>query len=313
MRPSPIEKLNGPMPARLQLARWLGHQEWIPKGQDFVLRLLCPPDAPPDLGFEVDFYGMRYAGNLKSFLDWIVFFYGVHAKAELEIMAHAAHCLRAAGRRVVYVDVGTNAGHHLLFMSAQADQAYGFEPWQPVLESARAKLTLNNVTNTQVFPIALGEVNERQRFYPPATPNEGTGSFLEAWPGGNDHQGAPVFLEMRNGDEFFKSANITNVGIFKIDVEGSDASVCRGLAETIRRDRPFILMELSAQGARDFGSEQNLKSCLYDGAQLFRLDSRRHRKTRLEPYSFEEALTELFVVPPEYRDQMLALVAAQSG
>jgi len=308
MRTSRIEELNGPTPVRLRLGRWLGHQRWIPRGHVSLARLLCSPDAAPDFSFEVDFYGLRYAGNLRNYIDWAVFFFGAHAKSELEAMALAAQRLRATGRPVVYIDVGANIGHHLLFMSAHADQMYGFEPWRPVLERARILLAMNGLDNVQIFPVALGETDERQRFYPPLSSNLGSGSFSEFWSGLNDHKAEPLFLDVRNGDEFLKSANITGVGIVKIDVEGSEASVCRGLRETIKRDRPFILMELSGQGARDLGSEQNLRRCLYEGAHLLRLGGGRH-KTRLEAYHFNDSLAasdtadsaEILIVPPEHR------------
>lgn len=310
MRPPPLEDTDSPTPARLRVARWLGHQPWIPRGHVSLVRLLCSPDAAPDFHFEVDFYGLRYPGNLRNYLDWGVFFFGAHAKSELEAMAHAAKCLRSSGRPVVYVDVGANVGHHLLFMSAHADQGYGFEPWSPVLERARALLALNNVRNAQLFPVALGETNDIRRYYPPRTNNQGSGSFVEDWFDLNDHEAAPVFLDVRNGDEFLKSANISGVGIVKIDVEGSEASVCRGLSETIQRDRPFVLMEVSGQAARDFGSEQSLRDCLYDNAHLFRLGGGRH-KTHLEPYCFDESLknntsdlAEVLIVPPEQREQL---------
>lgn len=311
---SSIEKLNGSAPARLRLARWLGHQRWIPRGHVSLARLLCSPDAAPDFSFEVNFYGLRYAGNLRNYIDWAVFFFGAHAKSELDAMACAAECLRAAGRPVVYLDVGANIGHHLLFMSARADQIYGFEPWHPVLDRARALLAMNNVGNVQVFPVALGETDERRRFYPPLGSNQGAGSFKEFWSGLNDHKAEPLFLEVRNGDKFLKSAKISGVGIIKIDVEGSEASVCRGLRETILRDRPFILMELSGQGARDFGSEQNLNYCLYEGAHLLRLGGGRH-KTRLEAYHFNDSLAEsdtvdsaeILIIPPEHRGSIPAI------
>jgi FkbM family methyltransferase len=239
-----------------------------------------------------------------------VFFFGAHAKSELEVMAHAAECLRSSGRPVVYVDVGANVGHHLLFMSAHADQGYGFEPWSPVLERARALLALNSVSNARLFPVALGEANEIRRYYPPRTSNQGSGSFVEDWFDLNDHEAAPVFLDVRNGDEFLESANISGVGIIKIDVEGSEASVCRGLRETIQRDRPFVLLEISGSAARDFGSERNLRHCLYDNAHFFRLGGGRH-KTHLEPYCFHESLdnntsdlAEVLIAPPEQREKL---------
>jgi FkbM family methyltransferase len=288
------------IPARLRLARWWGHQRWIPHGQDFVLRRLCPPDTAPDLGFEVDFYGLRYRGTLANFLDWTVFFYGAHSKSELTLLSHAVACLRAAERSVVYLDVGTNVGQHLLFMSARVDRAYGFEPWPPIFELAREKLALNNLGNTRVFPVALGDREARLRFYPPSTANQGTGSFVESWGAdGNDRCGAPAILQVSAGDGVLEAEQIDDVGIIKIDVEGFEASVCRGLTRTFKRCRPFVLMELSAEAAREFGSEERLRSSFYQDVLMFRLVTRRH-SFRLEPYRFTAEPAEVFIVPSEY-------------
>jgi FkbM family methyltransferase len=318
MHPSSIENTDSQTPARLRVARWLGHQRWIPRGHVSLVRLLCSPDAAPDFNFEVNFYGLRYAGNLQNYLDWAVFFFGAHAKSELEVMAHAAECLRSSRRPVVYVDVGANVGHHLLFMSVHADQGYGFEPWSPAVKRARALLALNRISNSELFPVALGEANELRRYYPPRTSNQGSGSFVEDWFDLNDHEAAPVFLDVRKGDEFLKSVNIGGVGIVKIDVEGSEASVCRGLRETIQRDRPFVLLEISGRAARDFGSEQNLRGCLYDNAHIFRLSGGRH-KTHLEPYCFDKSLNnrahleEVLIVPPEHSRKFTSSLRRVTG
>lgn len=277
-----------------------------------MVRLLCPPEAAPDFSFNVDFYGLRYAGNLRNLLDWSVFFFGAHAKSELEVMALAADCLRSAGRPVVYVDVGANVGQHLLFMSMHADAAYGFEPWNPVLERARALLTLNHVKNVELFPVALGELREQKRFYPPATRNQGSGSFFEDWFGLNDREASPTFLEVHNGDAFFRAAGINDVSILKVDVEGSEASVIRGLKEAILHGRPFVLLEISGHTAREFGSEENLRACFYRGARFFRLGGGRHR-TRLRPYCLDDSLAtntadlaEVLVVPPEHEEMLVS-------
>jgi FkbM family methyltransferase len=300
------------LPARLRVARWLGHQRWIPRGHTSLVRLLCSPEAAPDFDFNVDFYGLRYVGNLRDVLDWSVFFFGAHAKSELEMMSFAAECLRSAGRPVVYVDVGANVGQHLLFMSMHADVACGFEPWDPVLQRARKLLALNRVDNVSLFQIALGDANESRRFYPPSTANHGSGSFVKDWFNLNDVEGALLFLEVRKGDEVLASSNIRNLGILKIDVEGSEASVLRGLRDTIRRDRPFVLMEVSGHTAREFGSEDGFRSCLYDGALVYRLGGGRHR-VELKRYCFDDSLSnetadlaEVVIVPAEHRESFVS-------
>jgi FkbM family methyltransferase len=267
-----------------------------------MLRLLCPPDAALDLPFEVDFYGLRYRGTLASFLDWTVFFYGAYCRAELALLSCAADCLHAAGRPVTYLDVGTNVGHHLLFMSPRVERAYGFEPWAPVLERAREQLALNHLRNAEIFALALGERNGHLQFYPPASANHGTGSFVESWGAAErDRAAAPLILEVRVGDELLEERRIGNAGVVKIDVEGFEAPVCRGLSRTFSRFRPFVLMELSAQGAREFGSEDALRLGLYPAAQILRVHSRGRHGLELRPYRFKEELAELFIVPDEYR------------
>jgi len=276
-----------------------------------VLRRLCPPDGAPDFGFEVDFYGLRYRGTPANFLDWTVFFYGAYSKSELTLLSYAVACLRAAEQSVVYLDVGTNVGHHLLFMSARVDRAYGFEPWPPVFERALEKLALNSLGNARVFFIALGDREAQLRFYPPSTGNQGTGSFVESWGAdGNDRSGAPAILQVSAGDEVLEAEHIGDVGIIKIDVEGFETSVCRGLTRTFKRCRPFVLMELSADAARDLGSEERLRSSFYQDALMFRLVTRRH-SFRLEPYRFTAEPAELFVVPDEYGSKIGRLLTSE--
>src|ERR1700732_5261936 len=70
-------------PFKLRLLRWLGRQNSIPRGQNKLLRLGCNPDTCEPYGFEVDFFGLRYQGDLSEFLDWSVFMYGSYAYSEL--------------------------------------------------------------------------------------------------------------------------------------------------------------------------------------------------------------------------------------
>ena len=56
--------------------RFLGHQHWIARGRNRVVRWLCDPETVEPVGFEVDFFGHRYPGSLDHFIDWNVFFYG---------------------------------------------------------------------------------------------------------------------------------------------------------------------------------------------------------------------------------------------
>src|SRR5215469_7315349 len=132
--------INQKLPTRVRLARWIGHQRWIPKGQAALLRLIVNPDSDYDLPFEVDFFGYRYQGNMRNWLDRSVLLYGAYEPHQLSVLERVARCLRSQGRRVVYLDIGANVGHHLLFMSGLADQCYGFDPNGAVLRRAHEKI-----------------------------------------------------------------------------------------------------------------------------------------------------------------------------
>lgn len=292
------EKPKEEFPARIRVARWLGHQRWIPKGQDRLLRMILNPDAGYDFPFEVDFFGCRYRGNTKSFLDWRVLLYGAYAPSELSVLGHAARYLRRQGRRVVYLDIGANIGHHILFMSGLADELHGFDPNSAVLKQAREKIAMNSITNTVLYEIALGDRNETRGYFPPGSANEGSGSFLPGWPGKNSRTAIPLCV--RKADEFLAEQGIVDVGVVKIDVEGFEPAVIRGLSPVFERDRPFILLELSAEGLNEIGGEAGLRACLFDDAKVFRVNGNYRFAHSLEPHQFEPRLSELLIVPPEH-------------
>jgi len=261
--------------------------------------MILNPDRGYDLPFEVDFFGLRYRGNTKNYLDWVVLLYGAHAPSELSVLDRAARYLRRRGRRVVYVDIGVNVGHHLLLMSGLADELYGFDPNGSVLRRAREKIELNHIANATLFETALGDRDETMAYFPPCTVNEGTGSFL-ATHGGNARASIPI--EVRQASEFLAEKGISGVGIFKIDVEGFEPAVLRGLKAVFARDRPFVLLELSEPGLNELGGEAGLRSCFYDGATVFGVTGRSQFAHSLARFRAEPGFTEceVLIVPPEH-------------
>jgi hypothetical protein len=82
------------LPLRLKLFRLLGKQAWIPRGRNQLLRTLWNPGTRRSFSFEVDFFGMRYPGNMSEYIDWQVFAYRAYARSELTLLAALADRLR---------------------------------------------------------------------------------------------------------------------------------------------------------------------------------------------------------------------------
>ena len=49
--------------------------------------------VPHSGNFEVDFFGMKYHGNLGDYIDWNVFYFGAYSPEELAFLSFAAEHL----------------------------------------------------------------------------------------------------------------------------------------------------------------------------------------------------------------------------
>lgn len=224
-----------------RVLRAIGHQHWIRRGRDKLIRLLDSPDGHRSVPFEVDFFGLRYAGDLNSYVDWSVYYYGSCAGNELALLGDLARSLRAQGAtRIVAVDIGANVGHHTLFLATIADVVYSFEPYPPVLEKLKEKVALNRLGHVSVQPYGLGQSDAVLDFFEPETENHGVGSFVARPRGARG-----LKLRIRRGDDALEELGVPKIDLLKVDVEGFEHQVFAGLASRLRADRPFVLSELS--------------------------------------------------------------------
>jgi FkbM family methyltransferase len=283
-------------PFSLKLLRWIGRQTWLPRGQDALLRAVCDPDSTKHFQFEVEFFGQRYRGDLAHYLDWQVFCYGAAPYGELSLLRELVLGVRAQRPTPVsFFDIGANVGHHTLFMAPLVDAVVAFEPFPSVRVLIEEKISLNRLGNVEIVPFALGEVDDMLDYFPGAGSNSGAGSFVE------DHgssAGGPVKLTVRNGDGLFDERDFPRIDLMRVDVEGFEPFVFRGLAKRIRRDRPLILTELSPSSYRALGSEVELRSLFYDDAIMFTVHHRHGCCFKLAPFVYDMT-TEALIVPAE--------------
>lgn len=223
--------------------------------------------------FEVDFYGMRYRGALRDVVDQHVLFYGCFEKHVCYFLRDLA---RALGPGVAFVDVGANVGHHTLFLSPHVERTFAFEPYPPALVRLREKLEINGIDNCQVHPVALGERDGVLEFHAPAQGNLGTGTFASHMARVSD---ATLTLEVRNGDSYFAEQGIDRFGILKLDVEGFERPVLKGLAASLGRSRPVVVVEVSPRSGEGLSGAADILGCLPSDYRLWSFD--RYRRGRV--------------------------------
>jgi FkbM family methyltransferase len=281
-------------PLKYRFIRWLGRQTWIPRGRNRLLRLLHDPDE--HFKFEVDFFNQRYRGDLGHYIDWTVFCYGSYAYHELALLRDVAWKLKELRPApITFYDIGANVGHHTLFMAPQVDEVIAFEPFALVRVLMNDKIALNGITNVTIFPFALGETDGDVQYFPASDSNSGAGTLVENRLG---NFGSPVVVQMRRGDSFLDSKGLPRIDILKLDVEGFEASVVRGMADRIRRDRPAILTEMSDESREGFGSQDAFAAVFYEGALMNEIGGSQGRTYKFMSFNYASA-REVLILPPE--------------
>ena len=194
-----------------------------------------------DFDFTVDLNGVRYQGNTGNYIDKHIFYYGAYEKPVLFFLRDIM--TSAYSDQGVFLDIGANTGQHSLFMSRHAKEIQAFEPWEPVLKRLRRHIEINRLKNVVVHPFGLGDENSKKPFYLPPDNNLGMGSFVKEFAATNSPEG---ILEIRIGDEVLEKSGVISVSLIKMDIEGYEKLALMGLKRTLRKHRPIVEFELSA-------------------------------------------------------------------
>ncbi len=137
----------------------------------------------------------------------------------------------------VIVDIGANIGNHSLDFSTYAKQVYAFEPVGFTFDLLMKNVEENNIENISLTNKALShEEGDAVIFIVPG--NVGASGFDE-----RAENAEEVRVNKIIGDSFFASQALDRIDFMKVDVEGHEEEVLRGLLNTIKKFKPLIMME----------------------------------------------------------------------
>jgi FkbM family methyltransferase len=234
-RPPPVRRLH-------HFFLWLADRVSSPGGP--VRRRLSPLySAFLDLvtlgrGFPADINGQIF--RIDPRFRWSV--WHAHERAVAEYLAS-----RVKPGHVCF-DVGANIGIYVLQLarwSAPDGRIVAFEPNPATLSVLHKHLEMNGLQyRVTVVPLAAGSRPGPAQLY-----DSGAGSGLSRL--GAPHAGIvvpvePMDVSMTTIDDYCRETGIVPDWIL-IDVEGYEYEVLLGAADTLRRHRPHVLVELHAQ------------------------------------------------------------------
>ncbi len=134
------------------------------------------------------------------------------------------------------LDIGANIGVYSAAMRRAARGCHAFEP-----NPEYAWIYREVLGEVILHPLALSDRAGRETFRIPVIDSVAYGGWgtLEPTPLFEDRETRTFEVELARLDDL----GLDPVGLIKIDVEGHEMAVLRGGAQTIRRDRPAILLE----------------------------------------------------------------------
>lgn len=138
------------------------------------------------------------------------------------------------------IDAGGFFGDSLLIFSPMTDlNVHVFEPHPELFEMCKRTVTLNKITNATLNPMGLGERSGEMLFL-----KDGDSSrFIDDTSQSLYSEDDLVSLGVTTVDDYVKSNGLV-VSLIKADIEGLEMQMLRGATETIREQKPVLLLSM---------------------------------------------------------------------
>ena len=156
-----------------------------------------------------------------------------HGERELRIL----HLLVDSNKESI--DVGANKGVYTYFLLKFSRRVHAFEP-NPFVYKDLSRCRLDNLS---LYQCALSDRSGSETLWIPPHPRlkyNHPSSHLRS-----DHKsgGISIGVQLEKLDNF----GLDNIGFMKIDVEGHESHVMRGAIETIKINKPIMLIEIESR------------------------------------------------------------------
>lgn len=194
-----------------------------------------------------DFDGsMRMRLDLSEHMASQIFWFGYYSRDVLRVIG------RLLGPGDTMFDVGANIGEVTLFAAkrvGEAGRVLAFEPIHSLASRLRANLNLNRFDQVEVVEMAVADRAGQQPLYVQAADfedgsrHDGLGTLYASPARAHvaDH------VEVTTMDEFVRANGIARIDGIKLDIEGAELPALQGAIETLKRFRPWLILEIDRQ------------------------------------------------------------------
>lgn len=158
----------------------------------------------------------------------------------------------------IFVDVGANIGLISLFASkivGANGRVLSFEPMTNTFDLLMRNINLNKVDNVVIEKIALSDIIGEKKLFKNLHINRGAASFFKGKGTTDDYE----MVKVDTLDNYFLKNNVSTIDMIKIDAEGAELHILKGMSNLLKFSLPIICLEYSTDVTSDINPEEIYK------------------------------------------------------
>ena len=199
------------------------------------------------------FNGYEVECDIREIVQQVIYFYGYYEAVE----TYFAMAFIKKGDTVI--DAGANIGYYSLVAAncvGPGGRVHSFEPIPRNFSHLQDHIHSNHLDKiVTVNNYGVWDKEEEIEF----TLSKNTESNFGTYSAGEQADVVEkITCRTLRLDNYVKKNNIHKVNFLKIDVEGAEWAALQGAEETIKRDKPVILLEVCKYTCDRFGYDQNV-------------------------------------------------------
>lgn len=136
------------------------------------------------------------------------------------------------------IDIGANSGYYALLESQLANrgEVYAIEPVPKNMQLLKKNIELNDYKNIQVFPLAIGGENGEGKMY-----LYDKGNLCSFTKNIQNKPTGKVTIPIMTLDRFVEKCAFAYPTLIRMDVEGYEYEIIKGMANILKSNKPLIL------------------------------------------------------------------------